>query len=233
MSIFQSIARLFGGGGTTLRSTPQVSAPVPPPPRKPAAPPPRETPAARRVFNRLGGDFATVEIPASADIAVDLSGNSRLSQLPSGIRTGSLNLSGCTTLSSLPAEIDVAFLDLSGCTALKELPQGVRLRGGRLNLSGCTGLTSLPDDLGEVAALDLSGCTGISQMPQGLVVTSWIDVADSGIKELPELFEPVGVRWNGVAVPRKVAFAPQSITRDDVARERDPKVREIMEQRAA
>ncbi len=186
-----------------------------------------------RVMKQRGGTSAAVQIPAEADIAIDLSGNTGLWQLPDGIRTGSLSLAGCTALEWLPAGVDVAFLDLSGCTALKELPQGLRLRGGKLNLSGCTALTALPDDMGEVAVLDLSGCSGISSLPRGLVVTSWIDVADSGITELPELFDLVGVRWKGAPVTRKIAFAPQTITREEIEAERDPRVRQAIEARMA
>ena len=185
------------------------------------------------MVSQRNGRLTAAEIPAEADIAVDLSGNAELRQLPDGIHTGSLLLADCTALERLPARVDVAFLDLSGCTALKELPEDLRLRGGKLNLSGCAALTALPADLGEVAVLDVSGCRGLSSLPQGLMITSWIDVAGSGITQLPENFDRVGVRWNGVPVPRKVAFAPDTITPEEIAAQRNPQVRQVMEERTA
>lgn len=228
MSIFQTIAGLFRGGpqpSATVRSLMAEAAAL-------EASPSEVGPAAGRTLKLQNAKLTTVDIPAEADIAIDLSDNPELRQLPDGIHTGSLSLARCTGLKSLPAGIDVAFLDLSGCTGLTELPHDLRLRGGSLKLSGCTGLSSLPDDLGEVAGLDLSGCQGVAALPQGLVVTSWIDVAGSGIIDLPEFFDPVGVRWNGVPVSRKTAFAPHTITKAEIAAERDRKVRKVMEQRA-
>lgn len=226
MSIFDSLAKLFGTK-TAASPRPVVSAP-PPPPK-----PPRNTPSSRRIFDRQGSTDSAISIPAEADIEVNLTGAKSLRDLAGPIRTGSLKLAGCKELRSLPAGIEVAFLNLSDCSALAQLPHDLRLRGGALNLSGCAGLTSLPDDLGEVAVLDLSGCPGITELPQGLVVTSWIDVAGSGLTGLHELFDPVGVCWNGVPVSRKVAFAPHTITADDIAAEQDPRVRQVMEERAA
>ncbi len=229
MSIFKTIARFFGGSGSPAAAPASAAQTAR---RTPGPPPPRNTPAGKRMMNAQGSAFAKAEIPAAADIAVNLSDCAQLRDLPDGIHTGSLSLARCTGLTRLPAGMDVAFLDLSGCTALTALPDDLNMRGGRLNLSGCGSLKALPENLGEVAVLDLSGCSGIADLPPGLVVTSWIDVAGSGIQELPELYDPVGVRWNGVPVSRQIAFDPQSITPADIAKEANPKVRAVMEERA-
>lgn len=200
--------------------SPAQPAPSAPSARAPAPPKP-ETPAGRRILSRRNADMVALEGPVDADIAIDLTGSRNLRSLPDGLVTGTLTLSGCTALEALPARLDVAFLDLAGCTALRSLPADLRLRGGRLNLSGCTGLTALPEGLGEVAVLDLTGCAGITDLPAGLIVTSVIEVAGSGLTGLSEFYDPVQVRWNGVAVSRQVAFAPRTLTQADLAAERD------------
>lgn len=218
MSILDRIAGLFS------RPLPATPAPrVPPPP--PATP---RTPISDRSVDRRNSDIATLQGAEHADVGINLSGCRNLRSLPEGLTTGTLTLSNCTALETLPGGMSVAFLDLDGCTALKALPGDLKLRGGRLNLKGCAQLTWLPKALGEVAILDLSGCTGIDSLPAGLTVTSWIDVADSGIRSLPELYDPVGVRWNGVAVSRQLAFAPETLSREQVLAERDPEVRALM-----
>lgn len=210
-----------------------VPAPSPPTPPTPAAQAAAklETPAGRRILSRRDSDLVALEGPVDADIAIDLSGSRRLQALPDDLATGTLRLSGCTALETLPARLDVAFLDLDGCTALSSLPADLRLRGGRLNLSGCTRLTTLPEELGEVAVLDVTGCAGITDLPSGLIVTSVIEVAGSGLAGLSAVYDPVQVRWNGVAVSRQVAFAPATLTHDDVAAERDRAVQTVMAER--
>lgn len=201
MSIFDRLRDLFA---------PRASPTMAPPPAKPYVPPPpkpkHESPISRRVIERSGADIVALEGPVEADISIDLSNCRNLKSLPEGVTTGTLTLSGCTAIETLPGGLDVAFLDLDGCTALRALPGDLRLRGGRLNLRGCAQLTALPAGLGEVAQLDLSGCRRIEQLPEDLVVTSWIDVGDSGITALPARYDHVGLRWNGDPVSRQVAF---------------------------
>lgn len=240
MSILDRIAGLFkpAPASQAPRAAPAPSvrppvakAPPPPPPPKPP------TPISSRVINRSNTDIAFLEGPVSADISINLAGCKKLRSLPEGIVTGTLTLSGCTALEELPAGLSVAFLDLDGCTSLRELPEDLQLRGGRLNLKGCTQLTHLPDSMGEVAILDLTDCPNIDSPPAGLRITSSIDIAGSGVRGLPEpydspdFYDQVGVRWNGVAVSRQVAFAPETLTREEVAAERDPVLRGVMLER--
>lgn len=167
----------------------------------------------------------------SASVRIDLEECRRLVELPEHLTTGTLNLTNCTALERLPAGLSVAFLDLAGCTALRSLPDDLRLRGGRLNLRDCALLTELPPALGSVAQLDISGCLNLRRLPEGLEVTSWIDVGGSGVQQLPEGFDHVGVRWRGVPVPRHVVFAPASMTHDEILVERNAEVRRVMIER--
>jgi hypothetical protein len=230
MGLFDRFANLFAG---------KPRAPFAPPPAqasgprvRSAPPPPPDTPTSGRVLVLRGLEMRALDEPLGADISIDLTGCRNLTTLPAGLTTGTLTLAHCTAIEALPQGMSIAFLDLEGCTALRELPADLRLRGGRLSLKGCAQLTRLPDNLGEVATLDLSGCKGIASLPAGLTITSWIDVGDSGIRSLSELYDPVGVRWNGVPVSRQTAFAPETITAEDIAAERDPEARALMAKRA-
>jgi len=235
MSILDRIRNLFAPAPAPA---PRAMAAAPATPsvpivRKPAPepPPPPESPVARRTLDRHGQDIVALEGPMNADISINLAECRSLKRLPDGIVTGTLTLSDCTALEVLPAGLSVAFLDLAGCTALRSLPEDLRLRGGRLNLRDCAQLTGLPDGLGEVAQLDLSGCLNIQDLPAGLAVTSWIDVGNSGIRTLPARFDHVGVRWNGVAVARRVAFAPETLGHEEILAERNAEVRRVMIER--
>lgn len=242
MSILDRIAGLFSKPAPaspaplaaptySVRTATVIEAPTPPPPPK------LPTPISRRVINRTDSDITALEGPVKADISINLTGCKKLRSLPEGLVTGTLTLSYCTALEELPAGLSVAFLDLDGCTSLRELPEDLVLRGGRLILKGCAQLTHLPEGMGEVAHLDLSGCANIDSLPAGLTITSSIDVAGSGISGLPDpddapdFYDQVGIRWNGVAVSRQVAFAPETLTREEVLAERDPEVRQIMLER--
>ena len=178
-------------------------------------------------------ETALRELPDDCEvrIRIDLSGCRRLAKLPDRLKTGSLILTDCAALEALPRGLEVSFLDLSGCTSLKALPDDLRLHGGRLNLRDCALLTELPSGLGEVAELDLSGCLNLRHLPAGLTITSWIDLAGSGIAALPPEYDHLGVRWRGVTVPRRVVFEPESLTPDEIFAEKNAEIRRVMMER--
>lgn len=203
----------------------------PPPPRRtpPVMAPTR--PISGRVIDLSGQDLRTFESHPAADISINLQDCQNLTALPDSISTGSLNLSGCVALQRLPASLNVTFLDLADCSALAELPPNLRLRAGRLNLRNCMRLMQLPPGLGEVAQLDLSGCLNIVEIPDDLTVTSWIDVGGSGITGLPPHLDDVGIRWNGIAVSRRVAFNPETLSHTEILGERNAEIRRVMIER--
>jgi hypothetical protein len=190
-----------------------------------------DRPISGRVLSLRGEPLQKLDGPVTADISIDLQDCRNLTELPPGISTGTLNLSGCTSLEHLPAGLNVAFLDLADCSALIDLPADLRIRGGRLNLRNCMRLTRLPAGLGQVAQLDLSGCLNIRELPDGLTVTSWIDIGGSGIRDLPKSFDDAGIRWNGIAISRRVAFHPETLDHVEILGERNAELRRVMMER--
>ncbi len=189
------------------------------------------SPIAHRVLSIRDQPIRALEGPVTADISIDLQNCQALAELPDNLSTGTLNLSGCTSLQRLPSGLNVAFLDLADCTSLIELPSDLKLRGGRLNLRNCAQLRALPSNLGPIAQLDLSGCLNIREIPDGLDVTSWIDIGRSGVKALPARLDQAGLRWNGVAISRRVAFHPETLSTAEILAERNAEVRRVMIER--
>lgn len=165
------------------------------------------------------------------DCRVDLSECAQLQSLPDGFKTGSLLLRGCTSLAQLPENLDVYFLDIAGCTALKSWPQNANVRIGKLDAAGCTSLTELPDWLGDLSQLNISFCPQLRALPDGLRVSSWLDVAESGVTELPASLRNCNLRWKNVPVDARVAFAPETIEAGEVLHERNTEVRRVLLER--
>jgi hypothetical protein len=162
------------------------------------------------------------------DYRLDLSDCKRLFALPAGLKVGSLVLRGCTALRALPSRLDVCFLDLTGCTELEGWPEDASIKIGGLCVRGCTRLNALPAGLGRLAQLDLGDCPKITELPRGLEVSSWIDVANTGLKDLPESMDRVRVRWGRVLIDRRIAFHPELLTAEEILTERNIERRRVM-----
>lgn len=154
----------------------------------------------------------------------------RLKTLPAGLRAGIVDLRDCLALETLPPGLSPAFLDLEGCTALERLPDDLALRGGRLNIRDCALIDALPPR-GSVAQLDIAGCGRIDHVPEGFRVTSWIDVAGSGLTEPPPHLPGIGLRWRGVPVDARIAFRPHELGIAEILQERNAERRRIMLER--
>ena len=162
---------------------------------------------------------------------LDLEGCAELRSLHAGLKTGSLILRNCVTLDSLPEGLDVYFLDITGCTGLRGWPRAASVRIGRLNASGCTWLRTLPPWLTTLAQLDVSGCANLNALPEGLQVTSWIDLAATGITSLPASLQSVRLRWRGVPIDARVAFQPETITVREILGEPNAELRRVLLER--
>ena len=162
---------------------------------------------------------------------LDLAGSHKLERLPEGLAVGSLILSDCIALPALPEGLAVSFLDISGCVSLKEWPATASIQLGRLTMRNCPQFTALPDGLTSVAQLDLRGCSGIKELPEKLVITSWIDLADTGISTLPAHLHGVALRWKGVPIDQRIAFRPDTITAAEVLAERNVELRRVLLER--
>ncbi len=147
--------------------------------------------------------------PFTVNGAIDVSGKTQLTKLPSGMRCFELNASAtsltklpgdfevesslilrdCKKLKQLPAGLTVGTLDLQGCSALESLPEDLDV--WFLNLRGCTALTSFPASAKiRNGALSISGCTGVDHLPSYLRKLSTLDISDCPqITELPPKLE--------------------------------------------
>lgn len=178
-------------------------------------------------------DAAIKTLPPDLRVSyrLDLSGCAELESLPDGLRVGTLILAGCVSLQKLPEGLEVFFLDISGCTALGEWPRRASLGVGRLRMAGCAQFTSLPPWLTNLAQLDVGGCAGLAELPEGLRVSSWVDIAGTGIRSLPDSLRGAQLRWRGVPVDERIAFRPETITAREALAERNAELRRVMIER--
>ncbi len=177
-----------------------------------------------------GGAIARIADGVEIDYRLSARGCHRLTALPANLRAGIVDLRDCLALERLPAGLSPAFLDLQGCTALARLPDDLILRGGRLDLRDCALVDALPER-GTVAQLDIAGCGRIDRVPAGFRVTSWIDVAGSGLTALPAHLAGIGLRWRGVPVDARIAFRPHELGIGEILAERNAERRRVMLER--
>lgn len=139
-----------------------------------------------------------------------------------------LVLSGCVRLESLPRGLTAASIDLSGCYRLRELPEGFGVTLRALCLRDCACMDHLPSGMMRLESLDVRGCRQLTSLPDEIRVRSWIDVAGSGLAHLPWSLRSVRVCWNGLHVPDRVAFDPESITVAEILAERNAEMRRVL-----
>ncbi len=177
-----------------------------------------------------GGAIVRIADGVRIDYRLSARNCHRLTALPADLRAGIVDLRDCLALERLPAGLSPAFLDLEGCTALARLPDDLALRGGRLNLRDCPLIDALPER-GTVAQLDIAGCGRIDRVPEGFRVTSWIDVAGSGLTALPPHLDGIGLRWRGVPIDARIAFRPHELGIGEILAERNAERRRVMLER--
>jgi hypothetical protein len=89
----------------------------------------------------------------------------------------------------------------------------------------------LPSWLQVVGQLNISDCPAITQLPADLQVRTGADVANTGLQSLPDALKGVGLRWHGVPITERIAFAPETITVDEVIGERNVELRRVLLER--
>lgn len=154
-----------------------------------------------------------------------------LKTLPPALRVGSLILNGCSSLRALPEDLDVWGLSLIGCWSFEHWPSRAWIRSGQLNLRGCAALRTLPAYLGPLAALNVRDCPNLTSLPDGLVITGWIDVAQSGLarlREIPPSLRNVEVRWQGVIIDERIWLRPETIEIDEILSEQNAERRRVL-----
>lgn len=150
-----------------------------------------------------------------------------LTRLPAGLKAGAIDLAGCSALESLPEGFETCFLDISNCPQLRTWPSRAALNVGRLRARNCTGITGLPPWITRLAQLDLSGCANVRELPAGLEISSWIDVAGTGICELPASCADAALRWRGIPIDARIAFRPEEITAAEILAEPNAELRRV------
>ncbi|WP_427159617.1 DUF6745 domain-containing protein [Aliinostoc sp. HNIBRCY26] len=100
---------------------------------------------------------------------------------------------------------------------------------GHLDVSDAPQLYHLPENL-TCESLDISDCVNLTQLPIGLHVTHWIELAGSGITSL-EPGHGFVLRWRGVQVSDKIAFAGDSITGQDILNTENVELRRVLIER--
>lgn len=158
---------------------------------------------------------------------LDVSGCVALQELPAGLSATSIVMRGCSSITSLPEGLALSFLDASDCSAFASWPARGTFEHGHLRLRNCMSLRELPSWLTSVAGLDLSGCVGISSLPSGLKIGSFVDVADTGLRELPAELAGTPLRWRGTPVDERIAFHPESIAAQEVLDEPNVEMRRV------
>lgn len=165
------------------------------------------------------------------DYRLNLEGCTKLESVPDGLKTGTLILTGCTGLSKLPEELDLCFLDVSDCPQLVDWPKKGKVRFGRLTARNCTGFTELPAWLTRISQLDVSGCASLKSLPEGLQITSWVDITNTSVSDLPESIDETQLRWRGIPVTKRIAFHPEEITSQEILSEPNAEFRRVMLER--
>ncbi|MFM7425482.1 MAG: DUF6745 domain-containing protein [Elainella sp.] len=105
--------------------------------------------------------------------------------------------------------------------------EGMRV-AGHLDLSGAAQLDRLPEQL-TCESLDISDCVNLKTLPRGLHVTRWIELAGSGINQLPAGHGFV-LHWRGVRVEDRIAFA-ESVTGQEILETENVELRRILIER--
>lgn len=144
------------------------------------------------------------------------------------ITVETLVVRNCPALERVSEGLIVQNLDLSGCTRFVELPSSVAANLRNLDVSGCTNLTELPAGLTRLMRLDVRGCTKLKRLPSDIQIRDWIEAADSGLEEP---LRHVQYRWNGVSVPNRFAFYPETISAEEILGERNLELRRVMIER--
>lgn len=173
----------------------------------------------------------TIPTDLSVECALNLQGCTKLKSLPANLRVGTLNVADCRALKELPEGLDVWFLNIANDAQLKSFPRRASIARGSLNMNGCTGLTTLPDYVQDLGTLDVGNCPQLTELPANLNVSSWIELAGSGLKSLPPKLKGVGLRWRGVSIDDVIAFHPERLTSKLVLKERNAERRRVMIER--
>lgn len=165
------------------------------------------------------------------DLAVtftlDLTGCTALEALPPHLKVGQLIIEGCTALRALPEGLETSFLNMADCVNLVRWPERASVDVGRFDARNCAQLHVLPPWLTNLTQLNVRGCASLTALPETLYIHSWIDLADTQIRRLPEAARGAQLRWRGIPVEERIAFHPETITAQEILDEANLELRRV------
>lgn len=178
----------------------------------------------------VNGLFESIPGDTKVKYRLDLTGNRNLSYLPEGLTVDYLLLRNCSALEALPENLEVFWLDISGCVSLKSLPVEAKVKG-RFIARNCSQFTELPPWMRRLSELDVSGWTNLTALPPDLVVSSSIDIANTGITWLPAGCRSARLLWRGVQIDERIAFNPAALSSEEILNEQNVERRRVMMER--
>jgi hypothetical protein len=183
----------------------------------------------------LTGSALLEKLPAGLAIKRNLilSDCPKLATLPGGLAVGGIaRLDGCTSLVATPDSLTVGVaLDLSGCTSLRRLGTGHRIGGSTEFARGPDPVRNTFRRTRVAPALGVADCPALTELPADLHVDGPIDVARSGLTDLPASLSNSRLLWRGVVVTPEVVFHPHRLTPKQILDEPNAELRRIMLER--
>lgn len=163
------------------------------------------------------------------------------------IVSGALRLTGERRLRALPRLLECTHLAVTDCPNLEVLPErlratsvqaartGIRELAGdwlvreHVNLSRNPHLRRLPERL-TARTLDVGNCPQLLQLPATLHLTSWVEVAGSGLTGLPSGLR-VNIHWQGTPMDERTAFRPEELKAIEILNVRNVTQRRVLLER--
>lgn len=177
-----------------------------------------QLPKGMRCYELIIKNTNISEIPEDIRVEslLEIEGCHALKHLPNRLKVKKLVISDCTCLEELPASLYVDELNIASCSSLTQWPKCGNERLSSINASNCRSLTYFPDYIKSVGQLNLLNCMDIVRLPENLLVTSWLELAYSGLTSLPLSMAKTALRWRGVRIDHRIAFDPDDITTTEI-----------------
>jgi hypothetical protein len=111
---------------------------------------------------------------------------SELKHMADNLSFGELIIQGCNKLIKLPENLRVYSRFDAKDTIFSEVPKSTVIRtSGEVSFENNNNLVSLPDNI-MCSKLILRGCKNLKTLPKGMVISSYLDLTDTGVTFLPE-----------------------------------------------
>jgi len=159
--------------------------------------------------------------------------------LPSDVQIGTyVDLEGSSQLRALPDGLDVPHsLRLRRCIQLERLPNRLSVGSrqplqpsGEFHYSVVGPAGNSRRLMGDGGCLDVANCARLCELPNDLQ-TEFVEVANSGLSELPPERADIRLRWRGVEMSARAVFQPESLSIEEIVANRNLEVRRSLFER--